>query len=170
MGDSGSVTLKAGPDHGAPWLVVPIPVGTNIGEFATHFKQIFGVTDVPGAAPKSLEVAAAEVAASFQAAWNLQRAQIGADAPGVAPPPAGPRPPQASYPAQQYRPAPPAAGPPPWAGAVRGQQAPAPAGGGQCSTCGAPMVRKEGVGKNGPYAGWVCSTRGCAEPARWDPR
>jgi hypothetical protein len=150
MGDCGSVTLKAGPDHGAPWLVVPIPVGTNIGEFATHFKQIFGVTDVPGAAPKSLEVAAAEVAASFQAAWNLQRAQIGADAPGVAPPPAGPRPPQASYPAQQYR--------------------PAPAGGGRCSTCGAPMVRKEGVGKNGPYAGWVCSTRGCAEPARWDPR
>jgi hypothetical protein len=162
MGDCGSVTLKGGPDHGAPWLVVPIPAGTDVGEFATHFKQVFGVTDVPGAVPKSLEVAAAEVAASFQAAWSLHRPQVGADATVPARPPGPARPPQAGY-SQQYQSSPPA-----WTGAM--QQAQPAAGGGRCSKCGAVMVRKEGVGKNGPYGGWVCPDRGCDGPARWDPR
>lgn len=134
-------------------------------KFTEDFKTAFGVVDVEGAVPKTLEVAAAEVAASFQAAWAVERPQ---PAPAPAGPPQ-PAPQPAPYVPQQRQP-----GPPAWAGPMQAPvqgppgQAPAPGQAPVCGTCGTPMRWKQGVGKNGPYSGWVCPTPRCPEPPKWN--
>jgi len=180
MPENGCVTIKAGPDAGAPWIVIPWDQDT--GRVAQRLRDAFDL-NVGSDVPVSDLVAMA--AKEFQASYALTEAAT----PGHRPPPrttgpgvvgAAPGPLTSIFgpytpPAQTGPPPPPQPVPPGRAAvqaAVSGQSP--QAGGAQeatapvCTVCGTAYTWREGVAKTGkPYRGWFCPTRGCTGEPRW---